>query len=88
MQLLRQSESGDITYWDVISNLITDQRSVSFMFDKGNHGKIKNEKISRWWIELSPFSYDIEYRDGTENVVADALTRFPTCNVCHHRKQP
>jgi len=29
--------------------LVTDQRSVSFMFDKGNHGKIKNEKIARWW---------------------------------------
>ena len=62
-------------------HLITDQRSVSFMFDKGNHGKIKNEKIARWRIELSPFSYDIEYRAGTENVVADALTRFPTCNA-------
>ena len=59
--------------------LITDQRSVSFMFDKGKHGKIKNEKIARWRIELSPFSYDIEYRAGTENVVADTLTRSPTC---------
>ena len=27
--------------------LISDQRSVSFMFDKGNHGKIKNGKIAR-----------------------------------------
>ena len=59
--------------------LITDQRSVSFMFDKGNHGKIKNDKIARWRVELSPFSYDIEYRAGKDNVVADALTRAPTC---------
>ena len=27
--------------------LVTDQRSVSFMFDKGKHGKIKNEKRTR-----------------------------------------
>lgn len=60
--------------------LVTDQRSVSFMFDKGKHGKIKNEKIARWRVELSPFSYDIEYRAGNENVVADALTRSSTCS--------
>ena len=63
--------------------LITDQRSVSFMFDKHKLGKIKNEKIARWRVELSPFSYDIEYRAGKQNVVADAFTRSPTCNATH-----
>jgi hypothetical protein len=61
--------------------LVTDQRSVYFMFNKSNHGKIKNEKIARWRVELSPFSYDIEYRAGRENVVADALSRSSTCSA-------
>ncbi|XP_063625652.1 uncharacterized protein LOC134797361 [Cydia splendana] len=55
--------------------LITDQRSVSFMFDKKHTSKIKNEKIQRWRLELSPYKYDIVYRPGTQNHVADALSR-------------
>ena len=30
---------------------ITDQKSVSFMFDKKNKGKIKNDNIYRWRME-------------------------------------
>ena len=55
--------------------LITDQQSVSFMFSSRNYGKIKNDKITRWRIELSEFSYDIIYRPGDRNVSADALSR-------------
>ncbi|XP_054287969.1 uncharacterized protein LOC129003695 [Macrosteles quadrilineatus] len=55
--------------------LITDQRSVSFMFDNNRHGKVKNEKIMRWKLELSCFHYDIVYRPGKDNMAADALTR-------------
>ena len=44
--------------------LITDQRSIAFMFDGKNHGKIKNAKILRWRIELSQFDYEIVYRAG------------------------
>jgi len=32
--------------------LITDQRSLSFMFDRHNRGKIKNAKIQAWRAEL------------------------------------
>lgn len=59
--------------------LITDQKSVSYMFDAKNHGKIKNDKIIRWRVELSCYSYDILYRPGKQNVAADALSR----GVCH-----
>ena len=52
-----------------------DQKSVRFMFDTQNRGKIKNEKILRWRINLASFSFDIQYRDGKENVAADTLTR-------------
>ncbi|KAJ0178188.1 hypothetical protein K1T71_006011 [Dendrolimus kikuchii] len=55
--------------------LITDQRSVSFMFDNKKTSKVKNEKIQRWRLELAPFKYDIVYRPGKENNVADALSR-------------
>ena len=57
--------------------LITDQRSVSFMYDrKRAKSKIKNDKIMRWCLELSPYSYDIIYRPGPENKGADALSRL------------
>jgi hypothetical protein len=55
--------------------LITDQKSVSFMFNAKHSSKIKNEKIQRWRLELSCFSYDIIYRPGRHNTVADAFSR-------------
>ena len=55
--------------------LITDQRSVSFMFDQTHTSKIKNDKIQRWRLELSQFHYEILYRPGTQNRAADTLTR-------------
>ena len=56
--------------------IITDQRSVSFIFDDKHEGVIKNEKIARWKIELMPYKFTIEYRPGRENVAADALSRM------------
>lgn len=57
--------------------LITDQKSVSFMFDNKQPGNIKNNRIQRWQMELSDYKYDIIYRPGKYNTVADALSR--TC---------
>ena len=62
-------------------DLITDQRSVSFMFDRRRRSKIKNCKIQEWRLELACFSYTIKYRPGKENVPADALTRAYSCAV-------
>lgn len=58
--------------------LRTDQKSVSYMFDQHNRGKIKNDKIMRWRLELACYSFDIVYRPGKENVLPDALSRA-TC---------
>lgn len=58
--------------------LTTDQKSVSYMFNQSHHGKIKNDKIMRWRIELSCYSFDIEYRPGKNNVAPDTLSRA-TC---------
>ena len=55
--------------------LLTDRKYVSFMFNKSNHGKIKNDKILRWRIELSPYSFDIKYRPGKDNIAADTFSR-------------
>ena len=45
------------------------------MFDDKHKGKVKNDKIARWRIELSCFSYDVVYRSGRHNQAADALSR-------------
>ena len=37
--------------------------------------KSKNDKIFRWRVKLSPYSYDIHYRPGKDNVAADTFTR-------------
>ena len=58
--------------------LCTDQKSVSYMFDKKHHGKIKNDKIHRWRMELSCYSFDIVHRPGIQNIPADTFSR----NIC------
>ena len=55
--------------------LITNQRSVSYMFDNQRRGKIKNDKIQRWCMELACFDYDIIYWPRKDNSAADILTR-------------
>ena len=54
--------------------LFTDQRSVAFMFDKGVPVRSKMT-ILRWRIELGSFSFNIQYRPGKENILADTLSR-------------
>ncbi|XP_046970401.1 uncharacterized protein LOC124537572 [Vanessa cardui] len=49
------------------------------MFNQKHSSKIKNEKIERWRLELSSFKFEIIYRPGKDNTVADALSR-----VCAH----
>ena len=55
--------------------LITDQRSVAFMYDNKKKSKIKNIKIMNWRMELGNFQYNVKYRPGRYNEAADALTR-------------
>ena len=61
--------------------LMTDQRSVAFMFNYKASGKVKNEKILRWRIELSCYSYDIVYRPGVKNSGPDTLSKNRCASV-------
>ena len=45
------------------------------MFDQNTKSKIKNDKIYRWRLELSCYSFHIVYRKGIENVAPDAFSR-------------
>ena len=66
--------------------IITDQRSVSFMFaDHAN--KIKNEKIARWRLELMPYKFEVKYRPGRDNVAADAFSRLH-CSAIEETETP
>lgn len=55
--------------------LKTDQKSVSYMFNSNHKSKIKNDKIYRWRLELSCYTFDIEYRPGKEMIAPDTFTR-------------
>ena len=61
--------------------VVTDQKSVSFMFNNDKLSKIKNEKVIRWRIELSCFQFEVVHRPGKENLVADTLSRDICCSV-------
>ena len=56
-------------------HLITDQKSVSFIFNPKTSSKIKNEKIASWRMELYCYSFDVCYRPGKEKASVDALSR-------------
>ena len=53
----------------------TDQKSVAYVFDQHHKGKIKNDKIMRWRLEQSCYSFDIIYCPGKENIPPDILSR-------------
>lgn len=59
--------------------LITDQQSVAYLLDGRPKSKIKNAKINRWRLELAEFQFEIKYRPGNDNSMADALSRVAAC---------
>ena len=61
--------------------LLTDQKSVSFLFDSSPKNKIKNSKINRWRLAAAEFNFDIRYRVGFENVPADAFSRISSIHT-------
>lgn len=53
--------------------LETDHRALQWL------GKMKdsNARITRWYLTMQPFSYEIKYRPGVQNKTADFLSRIP-----------
>lgn len=52
--------------------IYTDHRPLAWL----NSMKEQNSKLTRWKLRLAEFDYDIEYKNGKQNVVADALSRI------------
>lgn len=51
--------------------LVTDHKPLTFIKSSD-----KNSKILRWRLELENFDYEVIYKEGRTNVVADALSRL------------
>ena len=45
------------------------------MLNPQNKRKIKNDKIYRWRLELSCYNFEIVFRPGKDNIVADTFSR-------------
>ena len=58
--------------------LITDQQSLTYMYDYKASSKINNDKIMRWRVSLSAYSYDIHHHPGNSNLTPDTFTWITT----------
>ena len=50
--------------------------------DPSGKGKTKNSKIARWRLELLGYDFDVRYRPGSENTVADSLSWDCVWSLC------
>lgn len=63
------------TCWG-ISSLFTDNNPLSYL-KTAKLGAVEQ----RWVSELAAFDFEVQYRPGTVNRNAEALSRQPTCNL-------
>ena len=57
--------------------LFTDHKPLTYMFSL----KDPNDKMVRWRLRLQEFDYEVKFRPGRQNVVADGLSRIPNQEV-------
>ncbi|KAE9274278.1 hypothetical protein PF001_g27128 [Phytophthora fragariae] len=57
--------------------IVTDHSALKWLMTSPN----LTGKLHRWALTLQEFDFDVEYRPGTTNVVADALSRAPTTSA-------
>eukprot|EP00171_Calliarthron_tuberculosum_P007717 IDg7717t1 len=54
-----------------------DRQALKWMFNITN----VNKRLARWRLRLLEFDLTIKYKKGTDNIVADPISRLPTfCN--------
>ncbi|CAH9146476.1 unnamed protein product [Cuscuta epithymum] len=54
--------------------ILTDQRSLKHLLEQ----RIGTPDQQKWVVKLLGYDYEIQYRSGASNRVADALSRYPT----------
>lgn len=52
--------------------IVTDHRPLTWLMNF----KEPNSKLVRWKLQLLEYDYDVVYKKGSQNVVADALSRI------------
>ena len=58
--------------------LKTDHKPLIYIFsEKKGTPVLASSRIQRWALTLGAYSYTIHYREGKENVCADAMSRLP-----------
>ena len=62
-------------------NLVTDQRSISFMLDLKHPSKIKNDKIQQWRLEFALYDFTTIYRPDNLNCTPDTFSRAGAASV-------
>lgn len=54
-------------------DLETDHRALTWIHSMKDH----NARVTRWYLALQPFRFQIRHCPGRKNLVADYLSRFP-----------
>ena len=57
--------------------MITDHSSLTWLKNSDSHSRTQ-KRLYRWWDKLEAnFSFNIIYREGKKNLIADTLSRNP-----------
>lgn len=68
--------------------LMTDHKPLEHLFgNKRKLSKLVNNRLTRWALYIGEYNYEIVYRQGKTNTVADFLSRFPNKDEKQSKKE-